>query len=190
MAYELITAPVVEPITLAEARSHLKDPPTGEDWLIQAYILAARERAEAITNRRFITQTWDWHLDAFPCWGLELPFGKLQSITSVKYYDTAGVQQTLGSSLYLVDAKSDPGRLTPAYGETWPSTREQMNAVTIRFVCGYGLTDKVPWQIRAAMLLMISHWYVNREPVNIGNIVTPVPMTVDDLLSPYRIVWF
>lgn len=186
MGYDLITAPAVEPITLGEARAHLRITATDEDWLIQAYIIAARRRAEDITNRRFITQTLDWHLDFFPGWGLELPFGKLQSITSVKYVDTAGVQQTLDSSKYLVDAKSDPGRLTPAYGEVWPSTREQMNAVTIRFVCGYGLADAVPWEIRAAMLLMIGHLYNNREDVTDFQSFM-LPNGAEALLAPYRI---
>jgi len=186
MAYDLITAPAVEPVTLAEARAHLRVTATDEDWLIQAYVIASRRRAEHITNRRFITQTWDWHLDAFPGWALELPFGKLQSITSVKYIDTAGVQQTMDAADYLVDAKSDPGRITPAYGKVWPTTRAQMNAVTIRFVCGYGLADQVPWEIRAAMLLMIGHLYEHREDV--ADFQTfPLPTGADALLSPYRI---
>lgn len=189
MGYELITAPAVEPITLAEARSHLRATATDEDWLIQAWIVAVRKRVEHITWRKLITQTWDYFLDAFPSWGIEIPFGKLQSITSAKYIDTAGVEQTISSTLYQVDVKSDPGRLTPAYGETWPSAREQMNAVTIRFVCGYGLATAVPEDIKAAMFLILGHLHEHREDVADFQ-KFQVPNAAEALLSPYKIIRF
>lgn len=192
MGYELITAPAVEPITLAEARAHLRATATDEDALIQAWIIAARRRAESITWRALCTQTWDWFLDAFPCSGeaLEVPFPPLQSVTSISYVDDAGATQVLATSEYQVDSKAQPGRIAEAYSKTWPSTRVQMNAVTVRFVAGYGLADKVPWEIRAAMLLMVGHFYEHREDVSVGNIVNVMPRSADDLLAPYRIVRF
>lgn len=189
MGYDLITAPVVEPVTLAEARDHLRATSNAEDWLIQGWIIAARRRAEALTHRALVTQTWDWYRDAFPAWEMEVPFGRLQSVTSVSYIDAAGATQVLAGAKYLVDAKSDPGRLTPAYGEVWPSTRAQMNAVTVRFVCGYGLADKVPWEIRAAMLLMIGHLFKNREDVADFERF-PLPAGAAALLAPYCITRF
>lgn len=189
MAYQLVAAPGVEPVTLAEARAHLRVTATDEDWLIQAHIIAARRRAESLTHRRLVTQTWDWFLDRFPCWEMEVPFGQLQSVTSVKYLDTAGVEQTLAGTEYLVDAKSDPGRITPAYGKVWPTTRAQMNAVTIRFVCGYGLADRVPWEIRAAILLMVGHLFEHREDVSDFQAFA-LPDGAEMLLAPYRIMRF
>jgi uncharacterized phiE125 gp8 family phage protein len=188
MALKLITPPSVEPITLAEAKAHIKALTSDEDALIQIWITAARRRAETFTRRRFITQTWDYSRDCFPCWGMEIPNAPLQSVTSIKYVDDAGTEQTLGTSKYQVDANTDPGRITPAYGEAWPVTRDQMNAVTIRFVCGYGLAAVVPEEIRSAILLMTAYLEQNRSEAD--NETFRLPSAPDHLLCPYRVIRF
>jgi uncharacterized phiE125 gp8 family phage protein len=195
-ALKLVTAPVVEPITILQAKQHLRVTGTDEDALILTLITAARGHAEAYTGRRFVTQTWDYFLDCFPLtewytWGaIEIPNAPLQSVTSVKYVDEAGVEQTIGTSDYVVDAKSDPGRIAPAYGKTWPWPRAQLNAVTIRFVCGYGLAPAVPYEISAAILLIIGELFKNREETVAGAILQEVPRGVESLLSPYRVTRF
>lgn len=199
MALNLVTAPAEEPVTLAEAKAHCRITTTNEDYLVNTWLIAARRHAETITRRRFITQTWDWGMDAFPyAYGyrdglvgkIELPGAPLQSVTSISYVDTAGSTQTLSSLLYQVDVKTDPGRIAPAYGQCWPSTRcETLNAVTIRFVCGYGLAGAVPKEIKQAMLLMIGHWCEHREEVSDYELF-PVPNAADSLLSPYRVIRF
>lgn len=191
MAIVLITAPDEEPVTLAQAREHVRATSTDEDALIVNLIKAARRRVENYTWRRLITQTIDYALDCFGDSGqvLELPCAPVQSVSLLKYIDTAGVEQTLSSLLYQVDVKSEPARIAPAYGEIWPSIREQMNAVTIRLVCGYGLAAQVPEDIKAAMLLIIGHLFEHREEV--GDFETfPVPSAVEALLFPYRVMRF
>lgn len=40
--------------------------------------------------------------------------------------------------------------------------------------------------IWSAMLLLIGHWYSNREAVNVGNITSKIPLGVDDILFLFR----
>jgi uncharacterized phiE125 gp8 family phage protein len=182
-ALELKTAPTHEPITLEEAKDHLRVDGTDDDALISDLITAARKRAEKFQRRAFITQTWTVFLDEFPVW-IRLPKPPLQSVTSVKYLDTDGVQQTLASADYRVDTKSVPARITPAWNESWPSTRAVTNAVEIEMVVGYGAATVVPEEARAAIKIYLGGLYENREP-------TKEEMdSVEALLWPDRVLEF
>ena len=184
----LITAPSVEPVTLAEAKAHLRRDDTADDTLITSLITAARQNIDGKDGwlgRALCTQTWELRLDRFHD-EMVVPLPPLQSVTSVKYIDDDGVEQTLASTVYQV-VTGEPARLVLAYDQTWPSTREEMDAVRIRFVAGYGLAASVPAAIKAALLLQIGTLYRDRESVNIGNIVNEMP-TCSALLTPYR-VW-
>lgn len=113
-----------------------------------------------------------------------IPHPPLISIDAVQYYDTAGVFQTFASSLYSVSLGM-VGRIQPEYGKVWPLARPTIDAVQVTFTCGRGATAAtVEENVKAAMKLAIAHWYENREWINIGNIPTTVPNTVDALLSP------
>jgi len=188
MQKTLVTAPDSYPVTLTEAKDHLRVTTTVSDAYITALINAATESAETYTRRALITQTWDVFIDEFSD-TMEMPKGVLQSAT-ITYVDTDGATQTLDTSVYTVDTDSDPGVIRLAYGQSWPSTRDQAHAVTIRIVCGYGAASDVPITIRQAMLIHISHLYESREPVIIGTSVTSVPMSYDSLLLPYRVMRF
>jgi uncharacterized phiE125 gp8 family phage protein len=167
---------------------------TTADPELNALIKASRVQAEMFTRRAFVTQTWSLLLDGFPSFSTELirlPLPPLQSISSVNYVDVNGVTPTLwAASNYIVDAPegdyAQRGRITLAYGEVWPVTRDIANAVTIEFIAGYGAAAAVPQGIKQAMLLMIGHWYANRESVNVGNIVNEVPQSANALLWGYR----
>lgn len=180
-----------EPVTLEEARTHIRGYTgiTTEDDLLQSLITAARVYCETITNRVLLTQTWDMVLDAFPPGIMELPKPPLISVESVKHIDNNGTEQTLAPSAYKVDAVTDPGRIAPAYGTVWPVTRSEPNAVTIRFIAGYGeLAATVPMPIRQAMLLMIGHLFENREAVQAEGNFYRLPLGPEALLSPYRVL--
>ncbi|MDV2503086.1 MAG: head-tail connector protein [bacterium] len=197
-ALEEFTAPTKEPITTDEAKAHLRVDITDDDTLIDSLVNAARLYAEGFTSRALITQTWDLFLDDFPASpgrlrqeAIIVPKAPLQSITTVKYLDTAGDQQTLAASKYRVDAKSHPGRITPAYGEVWPTTRGVINAVEVRFIAGYGDAETdVPQQIIQGMLMLIGHLYENREAVIVGTTASNVPQATEYLLWPYRLFRF
>jgi len=163
---------------------------TTTDPQLNALIKAARQQVETFTRRVLITQTWDLIGDFFPTGLIRLPFPPLQTISSINYVNANGTVTLWAAAKYIVDAPegdhAQRGRVTLAYGETWPVTRDIANAVTVQFIAGYGASAAVPQGIKQAMLLMIGHWYANREAVNIGNIVNEIPMSATALLWGYR----
>lgn len=186
----LVTPPAVLPLTLDEVKAHLRVEAdhTLEDALLYGYLRAAVGLVEAHTRRALMTQTWDLHLDAFPAAGvaIRLPKAPLQAVNSVAYVDADGATRTWASGDYAVAASSVAARLLPAYGKSWPATRAQAQAVTVRFTAGYGdAPAAVPEEIRVALLMLAMHFYENRAPMNIGSIVNPLPFTVSALLEPF-----
>jgi len=159
------TAPASEPVSLQEAKAHLRVTYSDDDGLIAEQLSAARQRFEEETYRSVVTQTWDLTLDEFPDRDapLRLPRAPLQSVTSITYVDTAGVLQTLSATRYSVSATRQPGLIRPAYGYVWPEARRQPDAVTVRFVAGYGAAAAVPALIRAAIKLIVGQLYEFRE---------------------------
>lgn len=142
------------------------DAPThADDDLVTRHIKTARVEVENFLNRALITQTWDMYLEGFPGNGeILVPRPPLQSVTHVKYKDTAGVLQTWGTANYIVDTMSDDqqGRIALAYGISWPSTYAEIQAVQIRFVAGYGVAANVPDKFKDAILLKVADLYQNR----------------------------
>lgn len=192
MSLFLITAPAAEPITLAEAKLHVREELTAQDALITSLIVAARQHLENFTRRAFITQTWRLKLDAFPDTGkvIELPLPPAASVGSIQYVDDGGVTQTWASSKYRIDTESEPARITPAYGESYPSAQKVTGAVIIQFTAGYGGPADVPDALKAAIKLLVGHWYENREGVVTGTIATELPQAIEALAWPYRVLTF
>jgi uncharacterized phiE125 gp8 family phage protein len=189
MALSLVTPPAVEPVTLQAAKDHLGVKSASDDALISELIGAAREMAEAFTWRALITQTWDWTLDDFCGLAGGVPKAPLQSVTSITYIDGAGAAQVLSPAAYKVDAVSQPGRIVPAYGTAWPAARAEINAVTVRFAAGYGLTGAaVPRAIRQGMLLALTDLYENRQSEIVGAVVSRFTQTAEKLWFLER-VW-
>jgi uncharacterized phiE125 gp8 family phage protein len=187
-ALTVSTAPTVEPVTRAEAKAHLRFDVADEDGYIDVLIQAAREYAESRTGRAICTQTIDVSLDHFPAGGvIELPRPKLSSVTSITYYDSDNTSQTFSSASYVVDAVSEPGRICLGYGYAWPSTYSRPNAVTIRYVAGYGLAASVPAGIKRAVLSRVGDLFDNRAGLGVGGVAEVRSMTADMLLGPYMI---
>lgn len=161
---------------------------TTADPIINILIQTATKAAEAILKRYIITQTIDMYLDGFPEWEITLP--PLQSVQEITYLNDEGVETTLSGQNYLVDKVSEPARLTPAYGQVWPISRYQTNAVKIRFIAGYGDAGQVPSNIKQWILLRVKEAYDHRNAVNVGNAqLFAFPYSyVDGLLDPER-VW-
>lgn len=164
MKYKLKTAPSIEPLSFATLPTdQLRLNGTDEQSLVESYIKAARQIAEDRQNRVLISQTWELYMDSFKKTEILLDKTPVQSITSVKYYDDENALQTLDSSLYELDNVSEPARLRPVSGESWPSTYDKYNAVLIEFVAGYGdAADDVPESTRDAMLMIVANFYENR----------------------------
>lgn len=163
MAINQTSAPAAEPLSTAEAKSHLKITHSDDDTLIDSYVKAARLWAENYMHRQLITATWALTLDEFPD-VIELPYPPLASVTSIVYTDSDGDPQTLSSSVYTVDTVSAPGRVYLAYGQSWPSVRSIRHAVTVTYTAGYGASgSSVPENIRAALRILVAHYYEARE---------------------------
>jgi uncharacterized phiE125 gp8 family phage protein len=164
-SFQTTIEPSTEPITTAEAKSHIRVDVSTEDTLIDDYIKVARRLSERLTRRSFITQTITLKLDGFSGGEIVLPRSPAQSVTSIQYVDTDGATQTWSSSLYDVDTSSEPARVTPAYDEDFPDTRAVANAVTVTYVAGYGSASDVPEELRLLIRLLVGHYFENREAV-------------------------
>lgn len=182
------TPPATEPVSLTEAKLHVRQDGSGDDALITSLIQAAREYVESYTNRSLITQTWKLYLDRFPCEQfIYLPRPNLLTISSISYVDLNGQTQTWSSANYIADTASLPGAVRLAYQCFWPGARTQAQSVCITYTAGYGAAASVPEAIKSAMKLCIGHWYMNRESVAMGG-MQEIPMAVEALLGPYRVV--
>ncbi len=188
MANILLSGPTVEPITLAEAKAHLRVDASGEDSLIQSLIMASRLHIEAALDLALITQSWRHQRDVWPpSRVLILPLRPIQSLTAVTLHDDDATSRTLDVSDFVVDGHANPARLVWRGNGAVPAAGIIANGIEIDIVAGYGdaATD-VPQPIRQALLLLIAHWYENREPVEIGATATTIPASVSELLMPYR----
>lgn len=163
MAWKVTTPPAETPVTLTEARNHLKEPPTEDNDLITRQIAAATQYLEYFTGRKFITQTVTEYWDAWPSGNIELSVFPVISVSSVKYLDANGTLQTWDAANYVTDLVSRKSRIAPAYGLTWPTIREQINAIQVACVVGYGAAAAVDAKIKAAILLIVGELYENRE---------------------------
>lgn len=183
-----VTAPASEPITLAEAKLHLREDGTAQNDLITAHIIAARQLAENDTGRSFVSQQWRLTMDDFPRDGspIRLERPPLVSVQSITYVDSTGVTQTLAASEYVVDVSTLYGEVVLAYGAAWPNVRAGRGAVTVNYTAGYGAAAAVPEAIKAAIKLMVADLYENRESAIVGTIHTDNPV-VRALLSAYAL---
>lgn len=188
-ALELVTAPTEEPCTLGELRSSLRLTQTQDDTEIASiWVPAARALIEKSLGVRLVTQTWRVYFDHFPAaWGLglataidrvfdssnvlgmpviwsELPIGPVQSVTSIKYLDLNGVEQTLSPSVYSTDTKRPMARICLNTGQVFPATQMGVpNTVRVQFVCGYGARQALPQNLRAAVMLQAKAMYEGED---------------------------
>ena len=181
-----ITAPVIEPVSLDEAKNQLRVDGTDENPHIAALIWSVRVEAEMVSRRAFLAQTWDLTLDAWPRASvIELPYPPLQSVTSITYIDSDNGTHTMSTDDYFVDIDGEPGRVCLAYGAAWPSgTLRPQAAIKIRFVAGWSTPSQVPANYRLAILLGLSAYYENR-----GDAEMKLPGAAIDLLTIDRGGW-
>jgi uncharacterized phiE125 gp8 family phage protein len=166
-----------------------KNAQASDDTLLTAYLYAAIEKAEVFTGRQLLTATWDAYLDQFPAEDyIELPFGNLQSITSLKYKDSDGTETTMTPTTdYLTETMGErKGRIVLAYGKSWPTfTAYPSNPITIRFICGWTAAASVPYSIKAAIQLIAADLYNNRETISDRELFHN--RTAETLLYPYKL---
>jgi uncharacterized phiE125 gp8 family phage protein len=199
MGLKLITPPASEPISLAEAKTHLRVIDSDQDSLISALIKAARMNCENWTGRAFVDQTWDLYFDEFPTGDhleIKIPKPPLIQIVAVAYNRASdGLETQVDPSDYYVDNISEPGWIIPAgdSSSSWPTPIDAINSVRIRFRAGYLNADSpadtfVPDDIKAAIKLMLGSLYEHRESQVVGTISSQLPFGVENLLRPYRVL--
>ncbi|MFK7695400.1 head-tail connector protein [Paenibacillus sp. HJGM_3] len=175
MPTRVITPPAVEPVTLAEVKAHLRIDFTDDDVYLSALISAARDYAEGFQHRSLVPQTLEYTDHCFsPV--VRLRRGPVTEIVSVSYTAIDGSEQTITPADYTLTSNDE---LIPKYGTYWPLTIGYGDAVRIRYKAGY--TD-VPCATKQAMLLLIGHWYENRESVTVGRTAVELPLAATSLL--------
>lgn len=194
MKYKIVTQVLTEPVSLSEARKHLRIEAFGspakhpDDRYVEGLIAASREWCEQYTRRALATQTVDYALNGFPE-VIELPLAPLQSVTSITYLDQAGTSQTLSTSVYYIDYFDSKIYLNS--NQVWPATSNRENSVIVEYVAGYDEEDTpLPNPIKSAILLLVGSFYENRQEDQMAGTrvsFNSLPMGVYNLLQPYRL---
>lgn len=183
----LVAAPTSQPLNRTDVKQHSNIDHAQDDTLIDSYIQAATsylDGRDGILGRALITQTWARTLSCFPD-RIRLPLGPVASITSIKYYDPDDVEQTLASSVYEL-RRDDVGAYAQlAWNQQWPNYTPRPDGITVTWVAGSS-ASALPRALRHAMLMLIGHWYENREAVVIGVTAMDVPVAFNHLIAPFR----
>jgi uncharacterized phiE125 gp8 family phage protein len=190
---------MADPVTVAEARIHLRLPSnitTDEQDEIGRLISAATEYAENFTNRKWTTGSRVQYFDNFPTQfnargkALNLPGGNIEAVTSVTYYDSEYVQQTLATEKYRLIGAPQRAAVVPNFGEQWPTdvAYNEPDHIAVTYTLD-GSVD-VPSSVKQAILLTVGALYEYREDGvidNAGLALVKAPKAAEDLLSFYRI---
>ncbi|MCW0235273.1 MAG: head-tail connector protein [Ferrovibrio sp.] len=186
----VVTAPIDDVVSLPDAKRHLRVDYDDDDAYIASLVGAAVaniDGPEGWLGRALGEQSLVLTLDAFPCGRrrLSIPLPPLVSVEAVSYIDGSGTEQSLaGFRVFGVGAPYG-GYVLPPLGQDWPRTHCDPGSVTVEFTAGYG--NGIPAPVRHAILLMIGHWFRNREAVEDAKLAE-LPMGVAALLNPLR-VW-
>lgn len=209
MGLKLVTGPATQPVSLAEAKAHLREDSSDFDTEIQAFVYAATQFVdgpEGFIGRALIDQTWDLYLDHFPGrsfrnaypslrvreQSIELPLPPLIEVIGVFYLDSSGTEQEFDAGNYIVDDASKPARIILRRTASWPTASCEANAIRIRFRAGYVDQNSppaacVPFTIKAAILMYVGDLYLNRENTVIGDVPAKLPWAAEQLLRPHRV---
>lgn len=190
----LVTPATSGPISLAEVKVHSRIDDTNQDSAIELMIDAAIALCDGyggILRTALIEQTWQQDFAAFPVCEFRLALGQLISVTSITYYDTDNVQRTLATSVYAAFSDANGPFFKLKDGQSWPSTFYRDDAVRVTWKAGFGATaDFVPADIRHAMLMLVGHWYENRETSVIGEVPSELQWSFGALTKRYSRVGF
>lgn len=178
------TPPNEEPVTLAEAKAQMRIVVNDEDALITRLIATARRHCERVARRAFVTRTLEAVLDGWPCDEvIALLYPPLSSVVHIKYMDYNGQEHTIPSADYIVDKHSEPGRVMPVGGKTWPGdVLQPLAAIVVRYVAGFGAAAAVPDDYKSCILAYTAAYYENREVVVTQQGITSITLPYVDAL--------
>lgn len=185
----LTSPPTVEPVTLAEAKAHLRIEHTDEDALIASLVLAARLHVERLLAIAMLNQGWSLLLDRWPSDAVTIPLYPVASLTAVTVRDADGLPAVVPAADYSLDKASRMARLDRSSATVvWPPPGPPMNGIEISFQAGFGDTAmQVPEPLRQAVVRLAADWYEARSTVEVGSAEQPLPAAVAALVAPYRV---
>lgn len=189
---QIVTAPAAMPINLFEVKDQLRIEHSDDDALLARLInvAVAMTDVKGVLGHAMITQTWAQWMGPNPTQAVQLLLGPVQSVSAVKYYDEAGVLQTDTLSNYSVFGVPSKTTVEPKEGFSWPVTQERDDAIKIEYIIGYGDSENdVPDTIRHALMLIIGHWYDNREQAQMDEL-SEIPFGFMELLNIHREAWY
>lgn len=178
---QVVTPPTTEPLTLSEVKSHLRIDGSFDDALLNSCITSARMYFESQCEISIASQELLLALDYFDD-TIYLPKGPVQSVEDITYADLQNNQEILDD--WIEDLVSNPSRITPAFGQSWPDTAEVVNAVQVTYIAGYANANLVPKLLKSGMLFYAAHLYENRSAVTDGDL-KEVPMAVESIIQQY-----
>jgi Phage gp6-like head-tail connector protein len=217
MATVITSAPAVEPVSLAEVKTHLRIDTADEDGLLQALILTSRLHVEVALGLALITQTWSCFFDHWPqgligrgvplsppgaafasldphtalasgANALAFPLGPVKSVDAIRVYADDGTFVSVPVAGFAIDLISRPARIARRSGTSLPAAGRALNGIEFAITAGFGAAAAdVPAPIRQALLLLVAHWYEHRDPGEIGSNATHVPAAVSALLAPWTL---
>lgn len=182
-------APSGYPITRTEVKAQLQidDADTSWDTLLDNFISAATSYVDGwsgILGRCLLTQTYEVRFECFEG-EFDLPFPDVSAVV-VKYYDTAGTLQTYSSAYYQVVQETCGAEVSIYPTSPYPAVSiVREDPVVITVTAGYGTASDVPAAIKQGMLMLIGHWFSNREAVSEGQF-TELPLGVKAMFAPFR----
>ncbi|MFM1815269.1 MAG: hypothetical protein RLZ98_1964 [Pseudomonadota bacterium] len=183
MALTLTVQPAAEPLTLGEAKHHLRVDGSDDDSFIESLITTSRLHIEATLGIALITQGWKLTLDRWPGQVVALPLRPLKTVDAVRVFDGAGAAVPVDASAYTVDIAA--GRIFT--DSVWPHPGRTHAGIELDFTAGFGASaSDVPEPIRQALKLLVAHWYEHREAVTTGDRGARIPIGVSDLLAPWK----
>ena len=188
MTQVLITPPALEPLSLAEAKAHLRLDTTDEDDLVTALIVAARQLIERETRRALITQTWRVIFDAWPDPNtIRIPLAPFISVTAVRIFDVANTPSVLNPASYFVDAQ--PGAARLYFTIAPPNPGRVIAGIELDVVAGYGpAAANVPELLRLAIRMLVARWFEARGDAAADTGASRIPPVIEALLAPFRVM--
>ncbi len=184
----VVTRAKAAPLEVAKVRvDHLRSAIPDDDAYIQTLIATAAEYVEEHACVALMESTWRMRLDRFPTGTvpLVLPMANVTAVTEVAYTDPNGVAASWDLANVKLSADRSPPLLRPARGKSWPSAASEPDAVSITFTAGAAKVEDVPPVLVQAMLLLIGHWYENREAIVVGTITKEMERAVDALIGKF-----